>query len=199
MRIGSGDTKKLLQNPSSKGFKDLLIEFIKDEPQHRNALNSPIHALRTGAILEEAMYLQLPDMYLFQVRVVSKEFDVLTCTLDFAIMDKGKVKAFLEMKTLNFDSFLNLNASPDKLAYIKKYFKSYYNQVQQQMLITELKQCTLRFVVVYDENNDVENRTRIFEKRDIIDVIIPFDAVVAEKIKQRVFLFQQLKDLIICQ
>ncbi len=194
MRLGSGNTTALLQGKNTGGFKKLLIDFIADEPQNRNALNSTIHALRTGAILEEVMYKYLPDTYMSQVRVQSEELDVLTSTLDFAILDKGKVMYFIEMKTVNFNSFLEISESTDRLEYIKKKYKNYYNQVQQQMLVTGLKLCTLMFVVVYDENNDSENWNREIKKNEIIEIKVPFDENVSNKIKERAIIFQQIKD-----
>ena len=198
MRIGSGNTKDLLQDVKTKGFKNLLISFIKDEPEHRNALNSTTPQFRTGAILEEVMYKKMPDCYLPQVRVQSKDFDSLTCTLDFAIMEKGSVLYFVEMKSLNFDSFIALYSAENKLDFVKKHYKSYYNQVQEQMLVTGLKTCTLMFVVVYDENNDAANWNRTFGKDEIINIAVPFDKEVGDKIIERVGFFQLIKDFL-CQ
>lgn len=197
MRIGSGNIKDLLQDKNSKGFKKLLIDFIKDEPINRNALNSPIQQFRTGAILEEVMYKSMPEKYMAQVRVKSDLFDIMTCTLDFALLEKGKVTYFVEMKTLNFDSFISLYSSSNKLEYVKKYYKSYYNQVQEQMLVTGLKVCTIMFVVVLsDDDND--NWNRVFKKEDIVNVVVPFDEIVGNKILERISFFQQIKDFL-CQ
>lgn len=197
MRIGSGNIKDLLQDRNSKGFKKLLIDFIKDEPINRNALNSPIQQFRTGAILEEVMYKSMPENYMAQVRVKSDLFDIMTCTLDFALLDKGKVTYFVEMKTLNFDSFISLYSASNRLEHIKKYYKSYYNQVQEQMLVTGLKTCTIMFVVVLsDDDND--NWNRVFKKEDIVNVVVPFDEMVGNKIIERISFFQQIKDFL-CQ
>lgn len=197
MRIGSGNIKDLLQDKNSKGFKKLLIDFIKDEPINRNALNSPIQQFRTGAILEEVMYKSMPENYMAQVRVKSDLFDIMTCTLDFALLDKGKVTYFVEMKTLNFDSFISLYSASNRLEHIKKYYKSYYNQVQEQMLVTGLKTCTIMFVVVLsDDDND--NWNRVFKKEDIVNVVVPFDEMVGNKIIERISFFQQIKDFL-CQ
>lgn len=195
MRIGSGNVKDLLQDTKTKGFKNLLIDFIKDEPQYRNALNSPIQQFRTGVILEEVMYKSMPDNYMAQVRVQSKEYDIMTCTLDFALLDKGKITYFVEMKTLNFDSFISLFSATNKLDYVKKHYKSYYNQVQEQMLVTGLKTCTIMFVVVLsDDDND--NWNRVFKKGEKLDVVIPFDKKVGDKIIERIKFFQQIKDFL---
>lgn len=197
MRIGSGNVKDLLQDVNTKGFKKLLIDFIQDEPQNRNALNSPITQFRTGAILEEVMYKYMPDIYMAQVRVKSKEYDIMTCTLDFALLEKGEVTYFVEMKTLNFDSFITLYSTANKLDYVKKHYKSYYNQVQEQMLVTGLKTCTIMFVVVLSDN-DNENWNRVFKKEDIVNVVVPFDEKVGNKIIERIKFFQQIKDFL-CQ
>lgn len=197
MRIGSGNVKDLLQDVNTKGFKKLLIDFIQDEPQNRNALNSPITQFRTGAILEEVMYKYMPDIYMAQVRVQSKEYDIMTCTLDFALLEKGEVTYFVEMKTLNFDSFITLYSTANKLDYVKKHYKSYYNQVQEQMLVTGLKTCTIMFVVVLSDN-DNENWNRVFNKEDIVNVVVPFDEKVGNKIIERIKFFQQIKDFL-CQ
>lgn len=197
MRIGSGHVKDLLQGVETKGFKDLLVKFIKDEPENRNALNSPIQQFRTGAILEEVMYKSMPDSYMAQVRMQSKDYDIMTCTLDFALLDKGKVTYFVEMKTLNFDSFISLYSTANKLDYVRKYYKSYYNQVQEQMLVTGLKSCTIMFVVVLSDD-DNENWNRVFNKEDIVNVVIPFDQKVGDKIIERIKFFQQIKDYL-CQ
>ncbi len=197
MRIGSGHVKDLLQGVETKGFKDLLVKFIKDERENRNALNSPIQQFRTGAILEEVMYKSMPDSYMAQVRMQSKDYNIMTCTLDFALLDKGKVTYFVEMKTLNFDSFISLYSTDNKLDYVRKYYKSYYNQVQEQMLVTGLKSCTIMFVVVLSDD-DNENWNRVFNKEDIVNVVIPFDQKVGDKIIERIKFFQQIKDYL-CQ
>lgn len=194
MRLGSGDTTNLLQGVNTKGFRKLLSEFIIDEPAYRNALNSPIHALRTGAILEEVMYKFLPDVYMTQVRAVNKDYDVLTSTLDFAIIEKGEVKEFIEMKSINFDDFISLHASVNRLQYVKKNYKNYYNQTQQQLLVTGLEYCTLLFLIVYDENNDFENWNREIKESEIIRITITRDINVINRIINRVKIFQQIKN-----
>lgn len=194
MRIGSGDTAKLLQGKSTKGFRELLSNFILDEPRHYNSLNSPIHAFRAGAILEEVMYKYLPSDYLPQVRVQSEEFDVLTSTLDFAKLDQGQVVHFIEMKAINFDDFIALNASNNKLSFIRKKYKNYYNQTQEQLLVTNLDSCTLRFVIVYDAENDLENWNRDIKENEILDITIKRDNKVIKIIKERARFFQYIKN-----
>lgn len=194
MRIGSGDTAKLLRGKNTKGFRELLTNFILDKPRHNNALNSPIHAFRAGAILEEVMYRYMPEEYLSQVRVQSEEFDVLTSTLDFAKLDQGKVVHFIEMKAINFDDFIALNACADKLSFIKKKYKSYYNQTQEQLFVSKLRSCTLRFVIVYDAENDLENWNREFKENEMLDITITRDNKVIKKIKERAQFFQTIKN-----
>lgn len=194
MRIGSGDTAKLLQGKETKGFRELLSNFILDEPKRYNALNSPIHAFRAGAILEEVMYKYLPDDYLPQVRVQSEEFDVLTSTLDFAKLDQGQVVHFIEMKAINFDDFIALNACTDKLSFIKKKYKNYYNQTQEQLFVSKLKSCTLRFVIVYNAENDLENWNREIKENEMLDITITRDNKIIKKIKERAQFFQTIKN-----
>lgn len=198
MRIGSGQTTKLLQKRDTKGFKDLIAEFVSDKENYPDSLKSPINAFRAGAILEEVMYKYLPDEYLPQIRVKSKIYDVMTSTLDFAVIENRKVIKFKEMKSINFEDFLKLNSSKSKIEYVKQKYRSYYNQVQQQLFVTDLSEAILMFIPVYDSSNDTENWNRIIEPFEIIEVNIQKDDRVQLLIEERAIFFQSLKNYI-CQ
>jgi len=198
MRIGSGQTTKLLQKTTSKGFRDLIAEFVKGETEYPDAMKSPIDSFRAGAILEEVMYKYMPDEYLPQIRIISRVYDVMTSTLDFAVPQGNWVSRFTEMKSINFEDFLKLNAEKNKLDYIKTKYKNYYNQVQQQLFVTDLPEGTLMFIPVYDAKDDESNRNRVIYDYEIIQIPITPDARIQSLIEERAKFFQSLKNFL-CQ
>lgn len=196
--IGSGDVASLMMGRGTKGFLSLLQRFVSDEMPARNAKNSPIDALRTGAILEERFYLTLGDDWFYQYFVQSKVMDVFKCSLDFARIGGGKVVDFIELKTMPFNDYIN-NIEPIKndnealVEYIKTKHKAYYMQVQEQLFCTELQQAHLCFLSVtsYD---DEENYQRDIQPNEYTMVTIDRDEVMIAKILDRGNIFQQIKD-----
>ena len=87
--IGSGDANALLMGKETKGFQDLIRKFVANDKPYYNALASPIDQLRSGFILEEAYFKQLPDYYYSQIKKSSKEINVCVSTLDFAVLEKA--------------------------------------------------------------------------------------------------------------
>lgn len=199
MYIGSGDVIQLMQAKQTSGFQKLLTRFTSGEVPYYNAKNSPIDACRAGAILEDRFYLTLGDDWYPQVKVISKEMDVFKASLDFSRIEKGKVAEFIEMKTLKAEKFIKLR---DTLAimddnkyvnYAKKSFKKYYNQIQEQLLCSELNSAKLMFVCTntYDDN---VNYKRIITDEDLIFIEIPRDEAKISEIKEKGKLFQEIKD-----
>lgn len=196
--IGSGDVASLMMGRNTKGFLSLLQRFVSDEVPVYNAKNSPIDALRTGAILEERFYQTLGDDWFYQYFVQSKEMDVFKCSLDFAQIADGEVVDFIELKTLSFDDYIR-NIEPirddnDELVeYLKKKHKAYYQQVQEQLYCTELERAHLCFLSVtsYD---DEDNYQRNIQPHEYTMVTIERDDYVIDEIRNRGEIFQQLKN-----
>lgn len=196
--IGSGDVASLMMGRNTKGFLSLLQRFVSDEVPVYNAKNSPIDALRTGAILEERFYQTLGDDWFYQYYVQSKEMDVFKCSLDFAKIADGKVVDFIELKTLSFDDYIR-NIEPIRddnealVEYLKKKHKAYYQQVQEQLYCTELEEAHLCFLSVtsYD---DEENYQRNIQPHEYTMVTIERDDLLIDEIRHRGEIFQQLKD-----
>lgn len=196
--IGSGDVASLMMGRNTKGFLSLLQRFVSDEVPIYNAKNSPIDALRTGAILEERFYQTLGDDWFYQYYVQSKEMDVFKCSLDFAQIADGEVVDFIELKTLSFDDYIRciepIRDDNDALVeYLKKKHKAYYQQVQEQLYCTELERAHLCFLSVtsYD---DEENYQRNIKSHEYTMVTIERDDTVIDEIRHRGEIFQQLKD-----
>lgn len=196
--IGSGDVASLMMGRNTKGFLSLLQRFVSDEVPVYNAKNSPIDALRTGAILEERFYQTLGDDWFYQYFVQSKEMDVFKCSLDFAQIADGEVVDFIELKTLSFDDYIR-NIEPIRddndalVEYLKKKHKAYYQQVQEQLYCTELERAHLCFLSVtsYD---DEENYQRNIQLHEYTMVTIERDDTVIDEIRNRGEIFQQLKN-----
>lgn len=196
--IGSGDVASLMMGRNTKGFLSLLQRFVSDEVPVYNAKNSPIDALRTGAILEERFYQTLGDDWFYQYYVQSKEMDVFKCSLDFAQIADGEVVDFIELKTLSFDDYIR-NIEPIRddndalVEHLKKKHKAYYQQVQEQLYCTNLERAHLCFLSVtsYD---DEENYQRDIQPNEYTMVTIERDDLVIDEIRNRGEIFQQLKD-----
>jgi len=190
MYIGSGDVAFLMAGIKTKTHLSLLTRFCSGEIPYYNAKASPLDACRTGAILEDRFLLTLPDNYFPQYRETSKEMDVFKCSLDFAEIEKGKLKSAIELKTMWFEDIVNVQTD---IGYIKKKYKKYYNQIQEQLFCSELNKITLIFVPVYTYDDSV-NLTRDIDEYELIKITIPRDENVIEQIKERGKIFQQIKD-----
>lgn len=198
MQIGSGDITRLMMGKNTEGHQALLRQFVSGEKPYRNARNSPIDALRTGAILEDRYLLTLSENYYPQYVVVSNEMDVFKCSIDFAKIEHGKIIDFEELKSLNFDDFLDFepyrNTPKEQyLPFIQKNYKKYYNQVQEQLYCTGLESANLVFLAVYSYD-DSDNCNREIKENEYIKFRIPRDEKTIEDIKERGRIFQQIKD-----
>lgn len=190
MYIGSGDVTFLMAGLKTKTHLSLLSRFCSGEIPYYNAKASPLDACRTGAILEDRFLLTLPDNYFPQYRETSKEMDVFKCSLDFAEIEKGKLKSAIELKTMWFEDIVNVQTD---IEYIKKKYKKYYNQIQEQLFCTGLNWITLIFIPVYTYDDSV-NITRVIDESELTEIVIPRDRDRIEEIKERGKIFQQIKD-----
>lgn len=197
MYIGSGDVAALLSGVKTKTFEKLMQRFVSNEIPYYNAKMSPIDALRTGAILEERYGLILPDDYYPQVKVISDEMDVFKASLDFSKMDNGKVVDFDELKCISLTDFLEIEKfredTQSGIEYIKKAYKNYYNQVQEQLFCSKLDEANLVFLAVYSYN-DEENYFRDIQENEFIKFRIKRDEEVISRIKEKGDIFQKIKD-----
>lgn len=197
MYIGSGDITALMSGKDSQSHLSLLRRFVSGVKPYYNAKASPIDALRTGAILEDRYLLILPDNYFAQYVCVSSEMDVFKCSLDFAKIERASVVDFDELKTVYLSDYLEFEQFKEDntalLAYIKKKYKHYYNQVQEQLYCTRLKSCNLVFLSV-TSYNDEDNLAREIKPNEFIKVRIHRDEKIISDIKERGAIFQQIKD-----
>lgn len=196
MYLGSGDTTALLSGIDTKGHLALLQKFVSGVTPSYNAKASPIDALRIGAILEERYIDQFDDdNYYPQVLAVCPTMDVLICHLDIAKMENGRILEFIEVKTVGFVDFqeMILMTEAELLEHVRKAYKSYYNQVQQQLLCTELPEAEIHFVQVMDYEDD-NNYNRIINPSEVIKCRIEADPEVQGKIITRGKIFQDIKD-----
>lgn len=191
MYIGSGDTTSLLAGLNTKSHAKLLQRFVSDIIPYYNAKNSPIDALRTGAILEDRYFLILPDEYYAQYKSVCEELDVLKSSIDFALLDKGEIVDFEETKTCNFNDFLILQNA--NIEYVKNKYKNNYNQVQFQLLCSGLNEASLVFIAVYSYK-DEDNYIRDIKENEVVKFRVKRDELVINKIKERGLIYQQIKD-----
>ena len=197
--IGSGDVGSLLMGQQTKGYQDLFRKFFSESKPNYNALASPIDALRTGAILEGVYAEFLGDGYYEQVVTVSKEMDVFKSSLDFAKIEGGEVVDFDELKTIWFTEYVEIIkpmaelSEQDLTKLLKRKFKKYYNQVQQQLYTSELDECNLVFLSV-ESYDDAENYSRTIKDEDVTKFRIKRDEDVISLIKGRGGIFQSLKD-----
>ena len=202
LTIGSGDIRAYLSKKTTKGYAKLLQKFVADDKPYYNSFASPIHALRTGAILENRYLTVLDDSYFTQYKSTSKEFNCLTSSIDFAKIEKGVIVDFDELKTIYFTEYINIIlpllklTEKEQIQYLKKKFKANYNQVQFQLYCSGLNKANLVFLSVESYDDD-ENHTRIVEEKDIVKFKIPRDETVIDLIRERAVLFQTIKDNII--
>lgn len=196
MYLGSGDTTALLSGIDTKGHLSLLQRFVSDVKPNYNAKASPIDALRIGAILEERYISQFEDDNFYpQVSAVCPFMDVFICHLDIAKVELGKITEFIEVKTVGFVDFQDMILMTDAelLAHVKKAYKNYYNQVQQQLMCTGLNSAEIHFIQVidYDDNNNYE---RVINPSEVIKCRIDVDHEITAKIAERGQVFQEIKD-----
>lgn len=203
--VGSGDITNLLAGKQTKGFQRLLQKFVSFDKPYYNSFASPINALRTGAILEKRYAELLPDDYFSQVKSISKDYNCLVSSIDFSRLKKGKIIDFNELKTIYITEYiekiipLSDKTENEQSAYLKKKFKSNYNQVQFQLLCTGLDSANLVFLSV-ESYEDAENYKRVINKeRDIRTFRIKRDKKVINKIRERALFFQFIKDNFECQ
>lgn len=199
LRIGSGDVKDLLKPKNTKGYQDLMRRFVSDDAIYYNALASPIDALRSGAILEDAYLRTLGEDYFIQHNVVSDEMDCLACTLDFAKINEGRLVDFDELKTIFFPDFidyiepLKTKADFEIMSFLKSKAKVYYNQIQQQLYVTKLDSCNLVYLAVLSYEDD-ENYLRDIRENEIFKIRVHRDETVISEIKYKAEIFQKIKD-----
>lgn len=198
MYIGSGDVVALMSGLTTETHRKLLRRFVSDEIPYYNALHSPIAHFRAGAILEDRFFQTLGDEYLPQYKKVCKEYDVCRSTLDFARIEANEVTGFIELKTAYINDFLDINMyrdapSKEYLPFINKKYKSNYEQVQFQLMCTGLEKGTLCYLEVqtYD---DEENYKRDIQPDEYVMFEIKRDKEVINEIKNRVSIFQTIKD-----
>lgn len=196
--IGSGDVSAMMAGKDTKTYQSLLQRFVSNEIPVHNAKESPIDALRTGAILEERFFLTLDDSWFYQYFVQSNMMDVFKATLDFAQIDNGEVVDFIELKTVGFNDYITdiepIRQDNDALvSYLQRKHKNYYNQVQEQLYCTGLQKAHLCFLSVtsYD---DEENYQRIINSNEYTMVEVERDEEVIKQICSRGEIFQAIKD-----
>lgn len=197
MQIGSGDIVALLSGKYTITHKRLIEQFVSGVKPRYNSLhpNCP-GQFRAGAILETKYYSLLPKEYCPQYPAVSDEMDVFICHLDYALLDNGIVKDFEEVKTIKFDNFKIISRIDDNsvaVQYIKKYYKTIYNQIQEQLFCTKLSEATLTFISVHSYE-DVDNYMRVLTPDDVFKIRISRDEEIISRIKERGSVFQVMRD-----
>ncbi|MFA5297852.1 MAG: hypothetical protein WC389_06545 [Lutibacter sp.] len=190
MYIGSGDVAFLMAGTTTKTHLSLLARFCSGEIPYYNAKLSPIDACRAGAILEDRFLLSLPDNYFPQYKATSNEMDVFKCSLDFAEIENGKLKSAIELKTVWFEDIVTIEPTVE---YVKKKYSKYYDQIQEQLYCTGLKEITLIFIPVYTYIDEV-NQERVIEDSEKITIVISMDEDRIKEIKERAKIFQTIKD-----
>lgn len=196
--IGSGDVSSMMAGKDTKAYLSLMQRFVSNEIPYYNAKESPIDALRTGAILEERFYLTLDDSWFCQYFVQSKEMDVFKATLDFAQINGGEVVDFIELKTVGFNDYITMvepirDDNKALVEFLKKKHKAYYYQIQEQLYCTNLERAHLCFLSVtsYD---DEENYQRIINSHEYTLVEVERDDEVIDAIRERGQIFQTIKN-----
>ena len=198
MYIGSGDVGALLSGIHTKLHAELLQRFVSGTKPYYNSEASPIDALRTGVILEKRYLLLLPDDYFAQYACNCDEMDVFKCSLDFAKIKNGKIVDFDELKTCFLTDYLEFepikgDGNEALVGFVKKKYKKYYNQVQQQLFCTGLNECNIVFLSVTSYNDDENNGREILEN-EYLKIRISRDEDVISFIKERGMIFQTIKD-----
>jgi hypothetical protein len=196
MYIGSGDIHALLSGKETKAHEGLLQRFVSGIKPYYNALSSPIDACRAGAILEDRYILTLENCFFPQYVVQSDEMNIFKASLDFGKIDKGKLVDFHELKSISFNDFLKfipLETNEERVKYIKKSYKAYYNQVQEQLYCSKLDKAHIVFLSV-TSYEDEDNYSRNIQPNEFIVTEIKRDEDVISLIKERGYPFQMLKD-----
>lgn len=197
--IGSGDIKNILMGVNTKGYQDFMRKFVSDEKPNYNAFASPIDALRTGAILEQRYLQVLDNSYFCQWRSIFTEMDVFISSIDFAKFENGFIIDFDELKTIYLTDYLELiqplknKSETEYTSFLKKHFKSNYEQLQAQLMCTGLDYANLVFLSVETYDDEINSQRNILEN-DFIKFKIKKDDFVIEKIKERGKIFQLIKD-----
>ena len=196
--IGSGDVANMMAGKDTKAYQSLMQRFVSNETPYYNAKESPIDALRTGAILEERFYQTLDDSWFCQYYVQSKEMDVFKATLDFAQLTAGEVSDFIELKTVGFNDYVTMvepirDDNESLMEFLKKKHKAYYYQVQEQLYCTGLERAHLCFLSVTSYDDD-ENYLRIIKEHDYTMVLVERDDEVIDAIRHRGEIFQAIKN-----
>lgn len=196
--IGSGDVSSMMAGKDTKAYLSLMQRFVSNEIPYFNAKESPIDALRTGAILEERFYLTLDDSWFCQYFVQSKEMDVFKATLDFAQINGGEVVDFIELKTVGFNDYITMvepirDDNKALVEFLKKKHKAYYYQIQEQLYCTNLESALLCFLSVTSYDDD-ENYQRIINPHEYTLVQVERDDEVIDAIKERGQIFQTIKN-----
>lgn len=156
--IGSGDISSLMMGVNTKGYQDLMRKFLDENKPYYNSFASPIDALRTGAILEFNYLNHLDDNYFFQYKSTSKEMSVFTSSIDFAKIQNAELIDFDELKTIFLPDYIDLivplknKPESEFLPFIKKKFKKYYEQIQCQLMCSNLESANLFFLVYRSQN-----------------------------------------------
>lgn len=196
--IGSGDVSSMMAGKDTKAYLSLMQRFVSNEIPYYNAKESPIDALRTGAILEERFFLTLDDSWFCQYFVQSKEMDVFKATLDFAQINGGEVVDFIELKTVGFNDYITMvepirDDNKALVEFLKKKHKAYYYQIQEQLYCTNLERAHLCFLSVTSYDDD-ENYQRIINTHEYTLVEVERDDEVINAIKERGQIFQTIKN-----
>lgn len=197
--IGSGDIKYILMDNKTKGYQDFIRKFVSDDKPNYNAFASPIDALRTGAILEQRYLLTLSNDYFCQWKETFEEMDVFTSSIDFAKIENGVIVDFDELKTIWLTDFLyiiqplkSLNQK-EYTEVLKKKFKQNYEQIQAQLMCSNLGSANLVFLSV-DTYNDENNFNRNINENEYVKFRINRDENVINKIKEKGKIFQTIKN-----
>ncbi len=197
MYIGSGDIYALLSGKNTKSHQALMQRFVSGIKPYYNALMSPVDVLRTGMILKDRYLLTIPESGIIKYSVCSTEMNVFRCTIDHAIIKKDVVVDFDKLRTVNQSDYLNLiRIKEDKkylLSYVRKKYRSYYNQVQEQLYCAGLDSCNLVFLSVTSYDDEM-NKKRNIQPGDFFTLRIYRDEDIVSAIKERGKVFQQIKD-----
>lgn len=196
--IGSGDVSSMMAGKDTKAYLSLMQRFVSNEIPYYNAKESPIDALRTGAILEERFFLTLDDSWFCQYFVQSKKMDVFKATLDFAQINGGEVVDFIELKTVGFNDYITMvepirDDNKALVEFLKKKHKAYYYQIQEQLYCTELERAHLCFLSVTSYDDD-ENYQRIINPHEYTLLEVERDDEVIHSIRERGQIFQIIKN-----
>lgn len=196
MYLGSGDTTLLLSGIDTKGHLSLFQRFVSNVKPNYNSKASPIDAMRIGSILEDQYIAQFDDdNYYPQVCAICPYMDVLICHLDIAKVEEGKVIEFIEVKTVGFVDFQDMLLMSDEelLRHVRKAYKNYYNQVQQQLLCTGLAEAEIHFIQVFDYDDD-HNYNRVINPTEVLKCKIGTDIKIQHEILDRAKVFQEIKN-----